>query len=868
MSLTKNLWIIFLLWLMALPLSAQTTLSGMVRDESGKAIGNVMVRAYNTHKKLKRYTQTNRQGEFHLATTEHDSISSITLSRLSYETKTILRKDFGQLKNITLHDDAINIKEVVVRSVPIRQSGDTLTYNVNAFKKGSDRSIEDVLKRMPGISVDNTGGIYYQGERISKFYIENMDMLSGNYTLATKNIKPDDVAAVNVYENHQPVRALKNVSFSDKAALNLKIKDNRKLKPIGYLQQGMGYDEQTLWKSDVFAMQINKNSQQLLSLKANNTGQTYNTTQQLGLNQIADFSSFIWDGICLSAQDIPSVSLNRYVDNKSGEGSLNSLFKLKDKRTLTLNLRYAGDDIHYQNQKKSSIFVDDNRYQNFSEKMQAAVYSNSLMGKIKLENNTEKVYFLDNLTFNSMFYHKKYGLEDNFDGIQKQKSANYQLTNQFSTIYHIGKKVLQLESNIKFSNTPVNRLEAIPTNLADKSWQMYQTLNETAFQTDEHTSFGWLLGRSFQLGIKVNFNSYYNKICLNRLHSEEYMNNTFQGYMLNTSVEPYFKIAWDRLTWEVNVPLSLLNIHFKSVEEEKELRLDNTYANVNTMIAWSMVKGLNFRLRGGTRCSFGDISNFVTSPIFYTYKDATTKGTGYLANKNSLFASSTLDFHNTMDGIFASLMAMINRSQTNSMRQTSVSNGNIYNKVSDRKNTMLDKSLTLNASKSFRSTDTSVSLMANLGNFRTNILSKDNVIKLINYRYIVTTRLEQTLWSDKINLSLEYSYNQTQNHVQDMETTMRKHEASFGLSYFLLQDLELFGDISTNCLKDVDYREHESYAHAGMRYKKKNIELELLAQNLTNQRDYTVNKQIRESNYKYVYHLRPLSYTLSFKYNF
>ena len=316
MSFIKHIGMVVLALLIALPLSAQTTLSGMVKDESGKALGNVMVRAYNQHKKLKRYTQTNRQGEFHLATTAHDSIASITLSRLSYETKTVLQKDFGKLKNIILHDAAINIKEVVVRSVPIHQSGDTLTYNVNAFKKGSDRSIEDVLKRMPGISVDNTGGIYYQGERISKFYIENMDMLSGNYTLATKNIRPDDVAAVNVYENHQPIRALKNVDFSDKAALNLKIKNNRKLKPIGYLQQGLGYDDQTLWKSDVFAMQINKKSQQLLSMKANDTGLTYNTSQSFGLDQVSDFSSFTWDGISLSAQDIPSVSLNRYVDNK------------------------------------------------------------------------------------------------------------------------------------------------------------------------------------------------------------------------------------------------------------------------------------------------------------------------------------------------------------------------------------------------------------------------------------------------------------------------------------------------------------------------------------------------------------------------
>ena len=79
MSLTKHIGMVVLALLIVLPLSAQITLSGMVRDESGKALGNVMVRAYNQHKKLKRYTQTNRQGEFRLATTAHDSISSITL---------------------------------------------------------------------------------------------------------------------------------------------------------------------------------------------------------------------------------------------------------------------------------------------------------------------------------------------------------------------------------------------------------------------------------------------------------------------------------------------------------------------------------------------------------------------------------------------------------------------------------------------------------------------------------------------------------------------------------------------------------------------------------------------------------------------
>lgn len=865
MNIKEKITISLCLLSMTLSAHAQSTLSGVVRDESGKAVSNVMVKAYNPRKRLVRYTQTNRQGEFHLATTGRDSISSLTLSCLSYKTRTILSQDFSKLKNIVLQDDAINIKEVVVKSVPIRESGDTLVYSVNAFKKGSDRTIEDVIKRLPGISVDNQGSIYYQGEQINRFYIENMDMLSGNYKLATRNIKPDDVSSVSVYENHQPVRALKNTAFSNKAALNLKIKENRKLKPIGYLAQAVGYDDQTLWRSDVFAMEINKKSQQLLSLKANDMGETYNTSKPFGWEYTDDFSSFVWDGISMSAQDLPSVSLNRYVDNKSGEGSLNSLFKLRDKQTLTINLRYAGDALHYQNEKHSSIFVGDDLYQDIDEKVRAAVYSNNLMGKIKLENNTDKLYFLDNLDFNAMFYHKRYSIEDYYDGLQRQKSGNYQLSNQFSTVINMGKKQFQFRSNIKFSNTPVNRLASIP--LANGK-NMTQSLEESVFQTNEHTSFGWGFARLFQMGVRIDFESYYNKISLDRQASEGNLGNTFSGYLLNTSAEPYIQARWEKVTWEIKAPLSLLNINFKNKGDDKQLRLDKAYANVSTSISWNMLKGTKLRVAGGSRCNFGDISNFVTSPIYYTYKDVTTKGTGDLSNRKSLFANCFLDYHNTIKGLFASLMGSISRSQNNSMRQTDVSDGNVYSNVSNRKNTMIDKLLNVNISQNIRSTNTSIALTGDLGNTRTHILSKDIIMSLENNRYMLTAKVAQSLWDDKINLTLEYSYLQNKNSIQNVGSKMQEHIGNMDLSLFLLKDLEIFGDVSLNWLKEEAYKEHKSYANAGIRYKWKSFEWELLAQNLTNQNKYIVNRQVNESNYRYIYYLRPIGISLSVKYNF
>lgn len=135
----------------------------------------------------------------------------------------------------------MNLKDVTVSVPPIKVKGDTLTYNVASFKNASDRSIEDIIRKLPGINVSEDGRIYYNGESINKFYIEGVDLLSGRYALASRNISPDDVSEVNIYENHQSKRVLKDIKYSDKAAINLKLKNKSLLRPIGYVKGGSGF---------------------------------------------------------------------------------------------------------------------------------------------------------------------------------------------------------------------------------------------------------------------------------------------------------------------------------------------------------------------------------------------------------------------------------------------------------------------------------------------------------------------------------------------------------------------------------------------------------------------------------------------------
>ena len=170
---------------------------------------------------------------------------------------------------------------VAVKADRIREQGDTITYNVGGFAQQQDRSIGDVLKRMPGIDVANNGKIQYQGEDINKFYIEGSDLLGGKYGIATNGISHDDVGAVEVMENHQPMQVLSGISFSDKAAINLKLKNKAKATWTFHGDAGGGWSwqpEGAIWDGELFAMAVMPSFQNITTLRTNNTGENLSSS--------------------------------------------------------------------------------------------------------------------------------------------------------------------------------------------------------------------------------------------------------------------------------------------------------------------------------------------------------------------------------------------------------------------------------------------------------------------------------------------------------------------------------------------------------------------------------------------------------------
>ena len=182
--------------------------------------------------------------------------------------------DWRNIK-VELQPQALNIKEVVVRAPKVNLFGDTVEFNVQSFVEQQDKSISDVLKRMPGVEVREGGDIYYNGESIGNLYVEGMDLLGGRYSLLTKNLSAQDVKKVEIIEKHQPVKALKGITSGEKPAINLVLQDQARGKWVGSaaLAGGVTSDPQALWDGNLFLMRVGRKWNSVNNIKTNNAGE-------------------------------------------------------------------------------------------------------------------------------------------------------------------------------------------------------------------------------------------------------------------------------------------------------------------------------------------------------------------------------------------------------------------------------------------------------------------------------------------------------------------------------------------------------------------------------------------------------------------
>ena len=227
----KSLFLIIILF-STISFSQNIRFEGVIQDDSKAPLEMANIMAMNqTSKAMDAYAITNDKGKF-ILNLKPNTTYAIKLSYLGMQNKeiTVTTQNQNIVQNITMEQGGIELEGVeIVREMPVSIKGDTIVYNADSFKTGTERKLEDILKKLPGVEVNADGEVEVEGKKVTKLMVEGKDFFDGDTKLGVKNIPADAIDKVQVLRNYNENSILKGVENNqDNVAMNIKLKAGKK----------------------------------------------------------------------------------------------------------------------------------------------------------------------------------------------------------------------------------------------------------------------------------------------------------------------------------------------------------------------------------------------------------------------------------------------------------------------------------------------------------------------------------------------------------------------------------------------------------------------------------------------------------------
>jgi CarboxypepD_reg-like domain/Outer membrane protein beta-barrel family len=216
---------------------------GVVLDNKAVALemANVMA-IHSTTKTMDAYCITNDKGRFSLNLKPNTKyvikVSFIGFKPLEINIETV---NSNITKNLVIEEGNILNEVEIIREMPVSIKGDTIQYNADSFKTGTEKKLGDVLKKLPGVTVNADGEVEVEGKKVQKLMVEGKDFFDGDTKLGVKNIPADAIDKVQVLRNFNEVGAMKGLgNDQDNVAMNIKLKSGKKNFWFGDITAGTG----------------------------------------------------------------------------------------------------------------------------------------------------------------------------------------------------------------------------------------------------------------------------------------------------------------------------------------------------------------------------------------------------------------------------------------------------------------------------------------------------------------------------------------------------------------------------------------------------------------------------------------------------
>lgn len=357
---------LFSLFLYLSGISQQISVSGNVQDTIAKTpVHNAVIMAIKLmDSTLVGFTRTDDKGFFNLTGLPVDTFQ-ILISHPKFSDQGFLI--FGDSKNlkydfgkIIAQPKSMNLEEVTIFAFkdPIYYKGDTLIYTADSFKVKANATVEDLLKKLPGMKVDAQGNVTSQGKKVDKVLVDGDEFFGTDPTVATKNLAANSIESVQVYDKKSDDAANSTTGEETQKILNLKLKDEAKK---GYFGKASGAsDFQKFYEGEVLSNYFKKKLKISVFGLATNTPRSsfgwgdmykYGLSNDYGGQEDED-GNFYYEGSSNQNQGIPQTLKTGFYYSD----------KFSDKTKVNINYSYNTSALTASSTTNSQYFLTDTSY--------------------------------------------------------------------------------------------------------------------------------------------------------------------------------------------------------------------------------------------------------------------------------------------------------------------------------------------------------------------------------------------------------------------------------------------------------------------------------------------------------------------------
>ena len=853
-----RIYFTLLFTIISLSAFAKNIITGTVAEASDRSpiVGaNVLIKDSNG--KMLTYGISDDGGRFSIETPDGAENLYIQVTMIGYKTFSAPCKVNAQPWTILMEEGALQLQEVVVKADRIRENGDTITYNVGSFAQKQDRTIGDVLKRMPGIDVANNGRIKYQGTDINKFYIEGNDLLGGKYGIATNGISHDDIGAVEVMENHQPMQVLRGLSFSDQAAINLKMKNKSKATLLVHGTLGGGWSQQphgALWQGDIFTMMVNGKYQMITTLKGNNTGLNL-------LDQLSDFTSDRTDEsmsgyISLSSPTTPNLQKRRSYFNRSWLVSSSHLLKTNKDGEMKAQIDYQNDRVTARGTNTTTYFLDSGDRVILEDKNSLS-HRSAVTGKFSYEVN-EKKYFLNN-TLSADFSWNKLALNTagTLSNTQSARMPEYSVCNLLKVIRRFGgNKLVTFNSRNEWNSLP----ERLTVGRDGEDYG--QRITQHSFYTDERASLGFVFRRvllSLEAGVSGyfrNLNTDLWGVDLQELTDREELTTDY----LRVFASPKLEWSYKKLELTFNMPVNLYSYFFSGALRNRS----EFFISPSLSARFRLTPRMSLTLRGSARRSPASLHDIHDSSILTDYRSFSSGIDDYYTSSGQS-VSASYNFRNAQSGIFLMAMGSYGWNKSKFGTVQNVVGDYIFHSYRSQPSDSRNAMAFLNVSKTLDFMRGAIGIRGNFNRIENNILSQGVQTDYRNDSFSLSPFVNGNI-STFFNWNLKFTWDRSSLKISDMpgrSTDGFIYSGSVTLTPCSLITWTTGGEYYRNEIEDGRYKDMLILDTKLTFNISKRVEISVSATNLLNKKEYSYTTYGTLSQYERSSRLRGREFMIS-----